>query len=104
MQLANFWQDVARDLDIGRIYLPREDRERFGVTEADLRVLRFTPEFAGLLRFEVERARDLLHAGWPLVQRMPRALAVDVDLFTRGGLAILDRIERRLELSDAPQS
>jgi squalene synthase HpnC len=92
LQLANFWQDVARDLSIGRVYLPREDRERFGYEEADLRALRFTPAFAALLEFEVGRARDLLHRGWPLAGRVPRALAVDLDLFTRGGLAILDRI------------
>ena len=53
LQLANFWQDVARDLSIGRIYLPREDRDRFGYPDADLRALRFTPAFADLLRFEV---------------------------------------------------
>jgi squalene synthase HpnC len=92
LQLANFWQDVARDLAIGRIYLPREDRERFGYSDADLRALRFTSGFADLLRFEVGRTRDLLHHGWPLVERMPPALAIDVDLFTRGGLAIVDRI------------
>jgi squalene synthase HpnC len=93
LQLANFWQDVARDLAIGRIYLPREDRDRFGVDNADLRARRFTPAFAALLEFEVERARALLHRGRALVPRVPRALAVDIDLFTRGGLAILDRIE-----------
>jgi len=92
LQLANFWQDVARDLAIGRIYLPREDRERFNYPDADLRALRFTPAFADLLRFEVDRARALLNAGRPLVDRLPRELAVDVDLFSRGGLAILDRI------------
>jgi squalene synthase HpnC len=93
LQLANFWQDVARDRDIGRIYLPRKDRERFGVTDADLQARRFTPSFAELLHFEVERTRDLLRQGQALVPRMPRALAIDVDLFGRGGLAILDRIE-----------
>jgi squalene synthase HpnC len=93
LQLANFWQDVARDLAIGRIYLPREDRERFGVDEADLRGLRFTPEFAALMEFEVGRARALFAEGRALVPRMPRSLAVDIDLFSRGGLAILDRIE-----------
>lgn len=93
LQLANFWQDVGRDLDIGRIYLPREDRDRFGVSETDLQGRKFTPEFGRLLDFEVSRTRDLFHQGWPLVDRMPRDLAVDVDLFTRGGLAILDRIE-----------
>jgi squalene synthase HpnC len=93
LQLANFWQDVARDLKIGRIYLPRADRERFGVAEADIRNLRFTPAFAWLLALQVDRARALLYRGWPLVERMPRALAIDVDLFTSGGLAILERIE-----------
>ena len=92
LQLANFWQDVARDQAIGRVYLPREDRERFGYPDDDLRPLRFTPAFAELLRFEVERTRALLVEGRALVPRMPRELAVPVDLFSRGGLAVLDRI------------
>jgi squalene synthase HpnC len=92
LQLANFWQDVDRDLAIGRIYLPREDRERFGYSSDDLRARRFTPGFAALMEFEVRRARALLEAGRALVPRMPGALAIDVDLFSRGGLAILERI------------
>lgn len=95
LQLANFWQDVARDLAIGRVYLPREDRLRFGCSDDDLRDRRFTPAFASLLRFEVERARGLLVAGRALVDRLPPRLSLDVDLFSRGGLAILDRIERQ---------
>jgi phytoene/squalene synthetase len=93
LQLANFWQDVARDLAIGRIYLPREDRQRFGYPEDDLRALRFTRAFADLMKFEIERTRGLFEKGRALVPRIPGALAVDVDLFTRGGLAILNRIE-----------
>jgi squalene synthase HpnC len=95
LQLANFWQDVARDRAIGRVYLPREDRVRFGVTDEQLVARRFTPAFADLLRLEVDRARALLIAGQPLVERIPGPLAVDVDLFSRGGLAILDAIARR---------
>lgn len=95
LQLANFWQDVARDLAIGRIYLPREDRVRFGYHDADLHARRFTPAFAELLRFEITRVRDLLAEGRALVPRIPGPLAVDVDLFSRGGSAILDRIEAR---------
>jgi squalene synthase HpnC len=95
LQLANFWQDVARDLAIGRIYLPREDRDRFNYSRADLDALRFTPAFAELMTEEVERARALLLDGRALIPRMPPSLAVDVDLFSRGGLAILDRIERQ---------
>src|SRR6201994_2297684 len=82
LQLANFWQDVARDLAIGRVYLPREDRERFGYSDDELRARRVTPGFAALLEFEVGRARDLLEAGRALVPRIPRALAIDVDLFS----------------------
>jgi squalene synthase HpnC len=94
LQLANFWQDVARDLDIGRVYLPEEDRRRFGYTDAELHERRFTPAFAELLRFEVDRARDLFYRGFPLVERMPAAVRPDIELFIRGGLAILDQIER----------
>jgi squalene synthase HpnC len=94
LQLANFWQDVARDLDIGRVYLPEEDRRRFGYTDAELEERRFTPAFADLLRFEVDRARDLFYRGFPLVERMPAAVRPDIELFIRGGLAILDQIER----------
>jgi squalene synthase HpnC len=93
LQLANFWQDVGRDFDIGRVYLPGEDRQRFGYRDADLAARRFTPEFATLLRFEVDRTRDLFYRGLPLVAKMPGVLQVDVDLFIQGGLAILRKIE-----------
>jgi squalene synthase HpnC len=96
LQLTNFWQDVVPDLtDRGRIYLPAEDMARFGVTRADLEARRVTDGFRRLMAFEVERARALFDAGRPLIGRVPRAVAVDVDLFTRGGLAILERIERQ---------
>ena len=95
LQLANFWQDVSRDLDIGRVYLPREDRERYGYPDEDLHARRFTPGFASLLKFEVERTRALFREGRPLVERIPRPFAVDIELFSRGGMAILDKIERQ---------
>jgi squalene synthase HpnC len=94
LQLANFWQDVARDLDIGRVYLPGEDRQRFGVTEADLLARRATPGFVELMRFEVDRARELFHRGAPLMPSLPPDVRPDVELFQRGGLAILRQIER----------
>jgi squalene synthase HpnC len=93
LQLANFWQDVGRDFDIGRVYLPGEDRRAFGYGDADLEARRFTPAFRELMRFEVERARGLFHQGIPLVARMPREVQVDIELFVRGGLAILRKIE-----------
>ena len=93
LQLANFWQDVTRNLDIGRIYIPAEDLERFGCSEADLEARRCSPAFVKLMRFEVERARELFLGGWPLVAQMPADVQADVDLFVRGGLAILRKIE-----------
>jgi squalene synthase HpnC len=93
LQLANFWQDVSRDFDIGRVYLPREDRAQFGYHDDDLQARSTTPAFLELMRFEVNRARDFLRAGLPLVEHLPGRLQVDIDLFARGGLKILERIE-----------
>ena len=93
LQLANFWQDVSRDLDIGRVYLPAEDRERFGYGDADVEARRFTPAFRELMRFEVERARSLFRQGLPLVARLPADVQADIELFVRGGEAILAKIE-----------
>jgi squalene synthase HpnC len=93
LQLANFWQDVARDLDIGRVYLPAEDRRRFGYGDADLEARRFTPAFAELMRFEVERTRTLFDEGLGLVPLLPPDVQTDIELFARGGLAILAKIE-----------
>jgi squalene synthase HpnC len=93
LQLANFWQDVARDFDIGRVYLPEEDRDRFGYGDDELEARHFTPPFAELLRFEVDRTRDLFYRGFPLIERVPAAARADIELFIRGGLAILRKIE-----------
>ncbi|HEY1190822.1 MAG TPA: squalene synthase HpnC [Gemmata sp.] len=93
LQLANFWQDVARDLDIGRVYLPAEDRARFGYTDADLAARLCTPQFLELMRFEVARARGFFERGSALLPLLPRAARVDVELFIRGGEAILNAIE-----------
>src|SRR5205823_5651049 len=81
LQLANFWQDVARDFAIGRVYLPEEDRQRFGYGDVDLAAQRFTPAFGALLRFEVDRTRDLFYRGIPLVELVPDAVQADVELF-----------------------
>ena len=93
LQLANFWQDVARDLAIGRVYLPAEDRHRFGYTDADLAAKRFTPAFRDLMHFEVDRARGFFDRGEHLLPLLPRSARVDIDLFIRGGRAILGAIE-----------
>jgi squalene synthase HpnC len=93
LQLANFWQDVSVDYAKGRIYLPLEDLRRFGVTEEDIAAQRNTSAFCDLLRFEVDRARDWFSRGLPLVEKVDRELAVDIELFSRGGQEILNAIE-----------
>src|SRR5277367_4582727 len=92
LQLANFWQDISDDYRKGRIYLPLEDLRRFCVTEDDIAISRNSPAFVELMKFEVERARDWFRRGLPLIQQVDRELAVDLDLFSRGGQEILNAI------------
>jgi len=95
LQLANFWQDVSVDYGKGRIYLPLEDLRRFGVTGDEIAERRATPQFVAMMKFEVERARDWFARGLPLVKMVNRELAVDLELFSRGGQEILNAIERQ---------
>jgi len=92
LQLANFWQDVARDAAAGRIYLPAEDMARFGVSSEEIHAQRRTPGLRELMAFEVERARELLQSGLELGTRVDRRLGREVALFAAGGLAVLDKI------------
>src|SRR6266853_3287074 len=92
LQLANFWQDVSVDYAKGRIYLPLEDLRRYEVSEEEIAAARNTQAFCELMRFEVQRARDWFSQGWPLSGRVDRELAVDLELFTRGGQEILNAI------------
>lgn len=95
LQLANFWQDVSADFAKGRIYLPLEDLRRFGVSEAAIRDEENSAAFRELMKFEVARAREWFAQGLPLIAQVNRQLAVDLDLFSRGGQEILNAIERQ---------
>jgi len=90
LQLVNFLQDVPRDVELGRIYLPVEDRRRFGVTVLD----RPSPELTRTLELEAQRARELLAAGRLLQARIQGRVGRAVGLFARGGLAALEALER----------
>ena len=92
LQLANFWQDVARDADIGRTYLPLEDCDRFGYSRQDLTGRITNGAFVELMRFEVERTRELLLAVRELAPRLRGRLQVVIELFGEGGLKICDRV------------
>lgn len=93
LQLANFWQDVSIDLDKGRIYLPLDLLSRHGCSADDVVARRFTPAFAGAMREAVDEARRLFERGLPLASLVDRRLALDIELFSRGGLKILNKIE-----------
>jgi squalene synthase HpnC len=93
LQLANFWQDVSRDLEKGRVYIPLDALAEHGLTEADIVARRFDARYVALMSSLIARTRVLFAAGLPLTQRVDATLRVDLELFSRGGLAILDAIE-----------
>ncbi len=95
LQLTNFWQDVKRDHENGRIYIPLEDLDRFGVSEEQISEGKTDDRFRAVMRFQVDRARALFADGIPLVEYLDRPLRSDLALFTRGGLAVLQAIERK---------
>jgi squalene synthase HpnC len=95
LQLANFWQDVAVDFRKGRIYVPLEDMRRFGVAEEVIAESKATAGFMDLMRYEVARAREWFARGLPLEGKVSGELALDIELFTRGGQAILSAIENQ---------
>jgi squalene synthase HpnC len=94
LQLVEHWQDVAEDYANGRIYLPAEDRERFGVAETDLGAASAGPELRRLMAFEVERTRRLLDEGAPLVRTLRGRWAFAGAAFVAGGRSALAAIER----------
>jgi squalene synthase HpnC len=95
LQLANFWQDVSRDWAKGRVYIPQQDMGFYGVTDDTIAKGIATPEFRDLMRLEVDFARGRFEEGLGLIPMVSRDLALDLDLFSRGGLEILRAIERR---------
>jgi squalene synthase HpnC len=95
LQLANFWQDVAVDMQIDRVYIPLEAIDRHRYSLDSLFAHRETPEFRAVMREIVDRTRDLFHQGLPLVGMVNKRLSLDLDLFSRGGLRVLNKIEQQ---------
>src|SRR5271154_1433681 len=93
LQLANFWQDVSRDLEKGRIYIPLDAAAEHGLTERDIVERRFDERYVRLMKDFIARTRTLFAEGAPLAKMVDRRLSIDLDMFTRGGVAVLDAIE-----------
>ena len=94
LQLANFWQDVARDLEKDRIYIPLDALAAHHLSETELFAHRFDDRYAALMKDLIARTRALFTQGLPLAERVAPELRIDIELFSRGGLAVLDSIER----------
>jgi len=111
LQLANFWQDVSRDLEKGRIYIPLDCAVAHGLSEKELVGRKFDQRYVALMKELVEHTRDLFQKGMPLASMVSGKLSVDLSMFSRGGLAVLDAIEamgydtlnRRPEVSKGKQ-
>lgn len=94
LQLANFWQDIAIDWQKDRVYLPQTDLARFGIDEAQIAEGRWSPAWAALLDFEIDRTEQLLRYGAPLVHALPGRLGWEIRLTVQGGLRILEKTRR----------
>src|SRR5579872_6206 len=93
LQLANFWQDVSRDLEKGRIYIPLDIAASHEVSEADIVAKHFTDAYPRLMKELIARTRVLFNEGLPLAKLVDTRLSIDLEMFSRGGLAVLDAIE-----------
>jgi squalene synthase HpnC/squalene synthase HpnD len=93
LQLANFWQDVSRDLEIGRIYIPLDIAATHGLTESDIVERRFDQRYVALMKDLIARTRELFAQGMPLAKIVDARLSVDLEMFSRGGLAVLNAVE-----------
>jgi squalene synthase HpnC len=94
LQLANFWQDVERDLEKGRIYIPLDVAASHGLTENDIVERRFDERYVSLMKDLIARTRVLFAQGAPLAKMVSGRLSVDLEMFNRGGVAVLDAIEK----------
>jgi squalene synthase HpnC len=95
LQLANFWQDVTVDFEKDRVYLPLDLLAKYGYSVEELAARQFNAAFRRVMREAVEVARGLFHDGMPLAKTVDRRLAFDLELFSRGGMRVLDKIERQ---------
>ena len=95
LQLANFWQDVARDYAMGRIYIPLEDMRAFGCTEEQIANGVADKVFRDLMRCEVDRAQALFEEGLPLAARLSGRVRLAIALFSTGGMRVLDAIRKQ---------
>ena len=94
LQLINFWQDVAKDYTIGRIYLPQDEMARFGVTETQISEGRADQAWQEIMQFQVQRARQIMKNGAPLGSILSGRIGLEMRLIIAGGNRILSKLEK----------
>src|SRR5882672_964865 len=93
LQLANFWQDVSRDLEKGRIYIPLDIATAHGISENEIVGRQFSNRYISLMKDLIVCTRQLFSEGYPLSKMVEGRLSIDLEMFSRGGIAVLDAIE-----------
>lgn len=93
LQLINFWQDVEIDLRKDRIYVPKDDMDRFGLNESALNPVQAGTAWRDIMQFQIGRARAMLESGAPLARRLPGRIGFELRLIVQGGRRILEKIE-----------
>ncbi|TAK48223.1 MAG: squalene synthase HpnC [Betaproteobacteria bacterium] len=94
LQLINFWQDVARDWDQGRVYLPQDEMLRFGVSERHIAARDCDAAWRALMQYQCERAQRMMLAGAPLAGMLGGRVALEIRVTIQGGLRILEKLAR----------
>ena len=95
LQLANFWQDVTVDQQKDRVYLPLDLLAKHNYTVDEMFAHQFDERFRAIMREAVEYARALFLKGLPLNRMVNRRLSIDLELFSRGGMRVLEKIEQQ---------
>jgi squalene synthase HpnC len=94
LQLVNFWQDIELDFATGRVYLPQDEMQRYGVTERHIVERRCDDAWRALIGFQIARARGMLEAGTRLGRALPGRIGLEIRMTIQGGLRILEKLER----------
>lgn len=93
LQIINFWQDVAKDYAIGRIYLPMDELATYSVTEEHIAQGKCNDAWRKLMKFQVDRAREMMLSGKPLGTILTGRIGLEMRMIISGGLRILDKLE-----------
>ena len=94
LQITNFLQDIGRDIDNNRLYIPISDLKKFHVKISEIKQKKYSENFKKMMKFQITRTKKLFEEGYNLVDYVDKKFVIDLSLFTMGGLSILRKIEK----------